>query len=384
MLRQWLQSTVANLRSILTSLTAPSPPRPGPAAARRPLQDEPAPPAGSATVAPRRAPAANAAQGRALASGRSVNRLTRRPEAHPQAARPTQEKSSLTVDHSIDAQPARTPAAIKSPVELPAPPAATELMPPREATVATPLMGGTENAGAEDTSPENAGTEDTSPEDISPYPSAGDASRRGGAAGDELALAALLESLLFVASEPVSLAQLAGAVTAPEAVVVEQLQQLAKFYLEQQRGLRLQNYNGKYQLVTMPEAAAYIEHFLNLDTTTRLSSAALETLAVVAYRQPVTRSQIEAVRGVDCAGVLRSLLQRGLIQEIGRMEGVGRPILYGVTEHFMQHFGLMDLAELPPLEQTEEDLLWATTALAEAEAAAQPSGVHVERGSRRA
>jgi segregation and condensation protein B len=376
MLRQWLQSTVANLRSIFTSLTAPSPPRSEPAAPRQPLQDEPAPPAGSATGAPRRAPASNATQGRALASGRSVNRLTRRPQAHPQAARPTQEKSSLTVDRSIDAQPARAPAAAKSPVELPAPPAATELIPPPEVTIATPLMEGT--------STEDAGAGDTNTEDVSPYPSAGDASRRGGAAGGELALTALLESLLFVASEPVSLAQLAGAVTAPEAEVVEQLQQLAKFYLEQQRGLRLQNYNGKYQLVTMPEAAAYIEHFLNLDTTTRLSSAALETLAVVAYRQPVTRSQIEAVRGVDCAGVLRSLLQRGLIQEIGRMEGVGRPILYGVTEHFMQHFGLMDLAELPPLEQTEEDLLWATTALAEAEAAAQPSDAPAERGSRRA
>ena len=96
-----------------------------------------------------------------------------------------------------------------------------------------------------------------------------------------------------------------------------------------------------------------VEAFLNLDATTRLSGPALEALAVIAYRQPVTRAQIEAVRGVDCSGVLRSLQQRGLIEEVGRLDAPGRPVLYGVTDLFMQHFGLMGLSELPPLGQTE-------------------------------
>jgi segregation and condensation protein B len=121
------------------------------------------------------------------------------------------------------------------------------------------------------------------------------------------------------------------------------------------------------QLVTTPIAAPFIEIFLNLDNSTRLSSPALETLAVIAYRQPVTRAQIEAVRGVDCAGVLRSLVQRGLVVEVGRMESMGRPILYGVTEQFMQHFGLVEMGELPPLEETEADRLWAATVMDESE-----------------
>jgi segregation and condensation protein B len=111
------------------------------------------------------------------------------------------------------------------------------------------------------------------------------------------------------------------------------------------------------QLVTAPAAAPWIEMFLNVDSAQRLSTPALETLAVIAYRQPVSRASIEAIRGVDCAGVLRSLMQRGLIEEVGRLETVGRPILYGVTEPFMRHFGLESLSDLPPLEAKDEELL---------------------------
>jgi segregation and condensation protein B len=89
----------------------------------------------------------------------------------------------------------------------------------------------------------------------------------------------------------------------------------------------------------------------------------LEALAVIAYRQPVTRAQVEAVRGVDCAGVLRSLAQRGLVEEVGRLDVPGRPILYGVTDLFMQHFGLTNLQELPPLEEPDADTLEAATLL---------------------
>lgn len=183
--------------------------------------------------------------------------------------------------------------------------------------------------------------------------------------GNGLALTALLESLLFVASEPVEPSQLARTLAQPLQRIEEALLELATGYEQSKRGLRVQRLNDKVQLVTAPAAAPFIEHFLNLDATTRLSGPALETLAIIAYRQPVTRSQIEAVRGVDCAGVLRSLAQRGLVADVGRAEGVGRPILYGVTELFMQHFGLMEMTELPPLEETDADRLWAATILEE-------------------
>ncbi len=172
---------------------------------------------------------------------------------------------------------------------------------------------------------------------------------------------ALLESLLFVAAEPVEPARLAQALDLEPETVIALLDRLAQTLSLPGRGVRLQQFDGKVQLVSAPQAAAVIERFLNLDTGNRLSGPALETLAVIAYRQPVTRAQIEAVRGVDCAGVLRSLTQRGLITEVGRQETVGRPILYGVTETFLQQFGLLALSDLPPLEEGDADRLWAAT-----------------------
>jgi segregation and condensation protein B len=172
-------------------------------------------------------------------------------------------------------------------------------------------------------------------------------------------LSALLESLLFVADKPTSASQLAKTLglTLPETEAG--LARLAETYVREGRGLRLQEQHGCWRLVTMPEAASLVETFLHLDFTTKLSAPALETLAIIAYRQPVTRPQIEAVRGVDCGAVLRSLIQRGLVEEVGRLESVGRPILYSVTEHFMHHFGLISMRDLPPLEQQDEELLAA-------------------------
>jgi segregation and condensation protein B len=106
------------------------------------------------------------------------------------------------------------------------------------------------------------------------------------------------------------------------------------------------------QLTTAPEAAQLVERFLGLDATSHLSRAALETLAMIAYQQPVTRPAIDAVRGVNSDGVLKSLLNKGLIQEAGRAERPGRPILYNTTPDFLQHFGLNSLEELPPLQDT--------------------------------
>lgn len=158
----------------------------------------------------------------------------------------------------------------------------------------------------------------------------------------------LLESLLFVADEPVAGKRLAETLGAEMGEVEAALQALDGDY--QARGLRLQRKGGRVQMVTAPEAGPYIERFLGLQLSSRLSKSALETLAVVAYRQPVTRAQIEKVRGVSSDGVLRTLLSKGLVEEVGRLEQAGRPILYGTTFEFLQHFGLRELNDLPPLE----------------------------------
>jgi segregation and condensation protein B len=157
-----------------------------------------------------------------------------------------------------------------------------------------------------------------------------------------------LEALLFVAPDAVTPTQLANALDLPVASIEEALKQLATEYAT--RGLRLQRHAGKVQLTTAPEFAESIERFLGLEINTQLSRAALEALAIVAYEQPVTRPQIDSIRGVNSDGVVKSLLHKGLVQEVGRADGPGRPILYSTTADFLQHFGLNSVDELPPLE----------------------------------
>ena len=166
-----------------------------------------------------------------------------------------------------------------------------------------------------------------------------------------LSLSARIEALLFVAPEPVSARQLAQALSLPVREVEGALGELAGELSH--RGLRLQKHRGRWQLTTAPELAPLVERFLGLEATSRLSRAALETLAIIAYRQPISRPQVDAIRGVNSDGVIRSLLSKGLIEEVGRAEGPGRPILYGTTAAFLQAFGLASLDELPPLELSE-------------------------------
>lgn len=168
----------------------------------------------------------------------------------------------------------------------------------------------------------------------------------------DLDIAALIEALLFVADEPVSIGHLAEALEIPPGQVEDAVQALEERL--NGRGIRLQRMGTRLQLVTAPEAAPVVERFLGLGGRRRLSQAALETLAIIAYRQPVSRPQIEAIRGVNCDSVLRTLLSAGLIEEVGRAPTVGRPILYGTTFAFLQHFGLSRLEDLPPLEAGEE------------------------------
>jgi segregation and condensation protein B len=174
----------------------------------------------------------------------------------------------------------------------------------------------------------------------------------------ELNLAAKLEALLFVASGSVTTAQLATAIGVSAQDVETGLTLLQSHYHESEagHGIVIQRHHGRVQLVSAPEAAGLIERFLGLEASSRLSRAALEALAIIAYEEPATRPQIDAIRGVNSDGVLKSLLSKGLIQEVGRAEGPGRPILYSVTPEFLQFFGLSSLTDLPPLTVTDAEI----------------------------
>jgi segregation and condensation protein B len=142
---------------------------------------------------------------------------------------------------------------------------------------------------------------------------------------------------------------LAAALQVAPALVDQALADLEADY--RQRGLRLQRHRGRAQLTTAPEYAEDVERFLQLDSRTRLSRAAVEVLAIIGYKQPVTRPAIDSIRGVNSDASLKTLLRHGLIEEIGRSGGPGRPILYGTSPEFLQHFGLNSLEELPPLAE---------------------------------
>jgi segregation and condensation protein B len=164
-----------------------------------------------------------------------------------------------------------------------------------------------------------------------------------------LTLGAFVESLLFVADGPVPVARIAEALEVTPREVEAALTTLGEAYATAHRGLSLQRFRDKVQLTTAPAAASAVERFLGLAATAPLSRAALETLAIIAYQQPVTRPQIESVRGVNSDSVLKTLLSKGLIEEVGRTEGPGRPVLYATTPEFLQYFGLSALTDLPPL-----------------------------------
>jgi len=173
--------------------------------------------------------------------------------------------------------------------------------------------------------------------------------------GLPLPLTAMIESLLFVSSEPVAIGQIATALYVSEEQIEEALSEMkAAASNGSARGVRVQRRGNKIQLTTRPECAPYVERFLDLSSTSRLSKPALETLAIVAYQQPVTRPEIEMVRGVNCDGVIQTLLSKGLIEEVGRLETAGRPIQYGTTFAFLQYFGLSNLDDLPQLKLAEE------------------------------
>ena len=167
----------------------------------------------------------------------------------------------------------------------------------------------------------------------------------------EIKLASQLEALLFVADGPVSVGELADCLGEKNPDVERALKALDEYFLKERRGIRLQWHASKVQLTSAPELAWIVENFLGFEATARFTRASLETLAIIAYKQPITRPGIDAIRGVNSDGVLKSLLSKGLIEEAGRAEGPGRPILFSTTADFLQNFGLSRIQELPPFEE---------------------------------
>jgi segregation and condensation protein B len=172
---------------------------------------------------------------------------------------------------------------------------------------------------------------------------------------DERELRAILETLLFVSHEPVTVDRLVAVLGGVTKLDVRQaLENLKSDYEKSDRGLQISEVAGGFQLATRPEYAPWIKMLGKTKTSAKLSRSGLESLAIIAYKQPIVRGEIEAIRGVETSGVLRTLLERKLVRIVGRKDVPGRPIMYGTTKFFLQHFGLRDLAQLPPLREFKE------------------------------
>jgi segregation and condensation protein B len=162
----------------------------------------------------------------------------------------------------------------------------------------------------------------------------------------------ILESLLFASDAPVGLSTLVEVLDGPDAAAVaEELAQMARDYEESERGVTLAEIAGGYQLLSKKECAPWIERMLRSRRKVRLSRAGLETLAIVAYKQPVTKVEIDSIRGVDSSGSLHTLLERGLVAIKGRSKGVGRPLVYATSTEFLSYIGINDISDLPELKE---------------------------------
>jgi len=173
--------------------------------------------------------------------------------------------------------------------------------------------------------------------------------------GNIARLVTAAESLLFVCGRPLEYTELRKLLDINDIRLAQVLDTLANLLESQGRGIRLQRLGSQVQLVTAPENARYIAALLGLPMTAKLTTAAMETLAVISYRQPITRAQIEAVRGVNSDRALASLIQHSLVAEVGRAQTVGRPALFATTQEFLQLFGLTSLHELPHVERAIPD-----------------------------
>ena len=159
-----------------------------------------------------------------------------------------------------------------------------------------------------------------------------------------------IESMLFVSGEPLALRELSNNLELKEKNVEEILSEMANEYEDKSRGIRLISINGAYQLVTKSENSDFVQKLLKKNKKHSLSQASIESLAIIAYKQPITRIDIDEIRGVKSESAIQKLVEKGLIKDIGRLEVPGRPILYGTTDEFLRQFGLETLKELPSLD----------------------------------
>jgi len=172
-------------------------------------------------------------------------------------------------------------------------------------------------------------------------------------------LTRILEAILFAADGPLTVEQIG--VTVPDVTaeeITETMHLLRRRYEEEERGWKLEFIAGGWQLLSHPELYVYVERFLEGKRRARVSRAGLETLAVIAYRQPITRGELEQLRGVDCGGVIHTLMERELVTIAGRSKAIGRPLYYATTDRFLEYFGMASLNDLPRLEEIES--LWAS------------------------
>ncbi|MBI5197381.1 MAG: SMC-Scp complex subunit ScpB [Nitrospirae bacterium] len=172
---------------------------------------------------------------------------------------------------------------------------------------------------------------------------------------DEKVIKAILESLLLVSGEPLSTERMREVLEAADKKTIDRLMSdLQKEYEGREGGIRVVQVAGGYQMVTPADHSLWVRRLKKSKTSQRLSKPSLETLAIIAYKQPVVKAEVDEIRGVDSSGVIKGLLDKRLIKIMGRMDAAGRPLMYGTTREFMQYFGLKDLTELPTLKEFEE------------------------------
>ena len=164
-----------------------------------------------------------------------------------------------------------------------------------------------------------------------------------------------IESVLFVHGDPISIKELSTILEESLEITLRLMNEFENLYNEKNRGIKLFKVDDKYQLCTKPENEPYIVKLLKTNQRQSLSQAAIETLSIISYKQPITRVEIEEIRGVRSDKVIQTLLDKELIKESGRLEGIGRPILYGTTDNFLKQLGIGKLEELPALEDMDED-----------------------------
>ena len=172
---------------------------------------------------------------------------------------------------------------------------------------------------------------------------------------DDQQLKSAIEAILFVAGNPLSVDRLKGLFEDVEQERIEaQLATLGREYDDRGAGIMLAEVAGGYQLATRPEHAPVIRKFKSVKVSSKLSRPALETLAIVAYKQPITRTEVEAIRGVNIGGIMRNLMERRLVKIVGKKDVPGKPMMYGTTPEFLQYFGMKDLSSLPTLKEFQE------------------------------